>query len=276
MRKFSSWSTVLALGLLAFGAKVTVVEATRTYAQSNISGDIVGTVTDPTGAVVANATVTLKSQDTGATSATVTSNTGAFRFPLLKPGTYTVTAMEAGFESTTMTLTVATGQISQGDIRLKIGQGTQIVEVTAQEPLLHTDNAQLSTSFEMEEIQSLPNPGNDLTFVAQTAPGAVMNTQSGYGNFSVYGLPGTSNTYTVNGGYENDPYLNVNNSGATNLLLGNNDISEVSVITNAHDASFGGLGGAQVKEISPSGSRKFHGNATYSWDCPGRNANSWF
>ena len=137
--------------------------------------------------------------------------------------------------------------------------------MTAIESLLHTDNAQMSTTFDMESVQQLPNPGNDLTFVAQTSPGAVMNTQSGYGNFSVYGLPGTSNTFTVNGGYENDPYLNVNNSGATNLLLGNNDISQVSVITNAYDAAFGGLGGAQVNQISRSGTNHFHGNASYWW-----------
>ncbi len=80
-----------------------------------------------------------------------------------------------------------------------------------------------------------------------------MNTQGGYGNFSVFGLPATSNTFTVNGGYENDPFLNLNNSGATNLLLGNNDIADVTVTSNAYDAAFGGLGGAQIT--------KFHGRA---------------
>ncbi|MGA9671513.1 MAG: carboxypeptidase regulatory-like domain-containing protein [Terracidiphilus sp.] len=266
----------LALSLLTITGLVANTTAPVAYAQSNISGDIVGTVTDSSGAVVTNATVTLKSQDTGASSVTVTSGTGSYRFPLLKPGTYKVTATEAGFQSSVLTVTVASGQISQGDIGLTIGKASQVIVVSETEPLLHTDSAQLSTSFEMEEVQSLPNPGNDLTFVAQTAPGAVMNTQSGYGNFSVFGLPGTSNTFTVNGGYENDPYLNVNNSGATNLLLGNNDISEVSVTTNAYDASFGGLGGAQVNEISRSGSQKYHGNATYWWNGSAMNANSWF
>ncbi len=276
MRIFQLKSALLAMGLLIGAGYVAVSLAPAAYGQSNISGDIVGTVTDSSGAVVTNATVTLKNEDTGAASVSTTGDTGAYRFPLLKPGKYSVSVAAAGFQSSTVNVTVATGQITQGDVRLTVGQGIQTVEVTSSEPLLHTDNAQMSTSFEMEEIQSLPNPGNDLTFIAQTTPGAVMNTQSGYGNFSVFGLPGTSNTYTVNGGYENDPYLNVNNSGATNLLLGNNDISEVSVITNAYDATFGGMGGAQVNEISRSGANKFHGNATYWWNGRVMNANSWF
>jgi hypothetical protein len=73
--------------------------------------------------------------------------------------------------------------------------------------LLHVDDAQLSTAFTEEQIQTLPNPGNDLTFIAQTAAGSVMNTQSEYGNFSSYGLPGTANSFTINGGYDNDPFL---------------------------------------------------------------------
>jgi hypothetical protein len=267
--------------VLAFALMMPVALAFLTLpqplkAQSNISGDISGTVTDASGAALPNAEVTLTSQATGATSVTLANSTGGYRFPLLKPGAYKVTVKATGFQSSTLTLTVSTGQIAEGDIKLTVGQASETVEVSATESLLHTDNAQISTTFDLESVQQLPNPGNDLTFVAQTAPGAVMNTQSGYGNFSVYGLPGTSNTFTVNGGYENDPYLNVNNSGATNLLLGNNDISQVSVITNAYDAAFGGLGGAQVNQISRSGSQKFHGNATYWWNGAVMNANSWF
>ncbi|MGC2502285.1 MAG: hypothetical protein WA400_09185, partial [Silvibacterium sp.] len=156
------------------------------------------------------------------------------------------------------------------------GSASQTVEVTAAAPILHTEAADLSTTFSMEQVQSLPNPGNDLTFVAQTAPGTVMNTGSGYGNFSAFGLPATSNTFTVNGGYENDPFLNVNNSGASNLLLGNNDVSDVSVISNAYNASFGGLGGAQINESTRSGSNTFHGNASYWWNGSSLNANDFF
>ena len=245
-------------------------------AQSIISGDLAGTVTDPTGAAVPGAKVTVTSKLTGAIKTTTTNADGSYRVPLLEPGDYTVTVTAQGFEQSSLPISITIGNVAPGDVRLTVGSASQTVEVTGTAPLLHTEAADLSTSFTMQQVQNLPNPGNDLTFVAQTAPGTVMNTQSGYGNFSAFGLPATSNTFTVNGGYENDPFLNVNNSGASNLLLGNNDVSDVSVISNAYNASFGGLGGAQINEITRSGSNKFHGNVGYWWNGSVMNANNFF
>ena len=226
---------------------------------------------------MSGARVTVKSQATDATKVVTTSNSGTYRVSLLTPGKYTITATAAGFDTTATTADVAIGQINTQDIQLSVGTSTTTVEVTGSEvPLLHTENANIATTFDMQQVQTLPNPGNDLTFVAQTAPGVVMNTQSGYGNFSAFGLPATSNTFTVNGGYENDPFLNVNNSGATNLLLGNNDVSDVSVVSNAYSVEYGGLGGAQINETTRSGSNKIHGNATYWWNGRIMNANSYF
>ena len=85
-----------------------------------------------------------------------------------------------------------------------------------------------------------------------------------------------SNTFTINGMYENDPFLNLNNSGATNLLLGNNMIASVTVVSNAYGAQYGGLGGAQVNEITKSGTNQFHGNAAYWWNGRVMNANGYF
>lgn len=245
-------------------------------AQTIISGDISGTVTDPTGAAVPNATVTVTSKATGVAETVSTNAAGDYRVPLLKPGEYTEVVKANGFQQASLDISVTQGTVSSGNVRLTVGSQSQTVEVTAAAPILHTDSADLSTVFSMEQVQSLPNPGQDLTFVAQTAPGSVMNTESGYGNFSAFGLPATSNTFTVNGGYLNDPFLNVNNSGATNLLLGNNDISDVSVVSNAYDASYGGLGGTQINETSRSGGNHFHGNASYFWNGRILNANDFF
>lgn len=246
------------------------------FAQTNISGDIVGAVTDPTGAAVSNAQVEVTSGATAQVKSITTGTNGQYRVPLLPPGAYKVTITAPGFDTSAFTVTVTAGTSTSGDARLTVGQSTTTINVTAEASLLHTDDAQVSTTFDMQQVQNLPNPGNDLTFVAQTSPGAVMNTQGGYGNFAVFGLPATSNTFTINGGYLNDPFLNVNNSGATNLLLGNNDVSDVTVVSNAYDASFGGLGGAQVNQISRAGSNKFHGNASYWWNGRIMNANNWF
>ena len=245
-------------------------------AQSLISGNIAGTVTDATGAAVPNATVTVTSKASGGVQTAVSNGTGGFHVPLLEPGDYTLAVTAQGFQQTTTTVSVSAGTVTTANVSLTVGSASQTIQVTASAPLLNTQAADLSTTFTQQQVQGLPNPGNDLTFVAQTAPGTVMNTQSGYGNFSSFGLPATSNTFTVNGGYENDPFLNVNNSGATNLLLGNNDVSDVTVISNPYNASFGGLGGAQINEITRSGTNKFHGNAAYWWNGSSMNANNFF
>ncbi len=281
MKKISSlfapaWNR-FAQGILVLGLLVAGASQARLYAQSNISGDISGVITDPTGKAVVGAQVTVKSQATDATKVTTTGPTGAYRVSLLSPGTYTVTATAPGFETTSSTVAVSAGIVNDQDLQLSVGSGATTVEVTGTEvPLLHTEDANITTTFDMQQVKNLPNPGNDLTFIAQTSPGAVMNTQGGYGNFAIFGLPATSNTFTVNGGYKNDPFLNLNNSGATNLLLGNNDVGSVTVISNAYGAQYGGLGGSQVNEISRSGTNRFHGDATWWWNGSYLNANDYF
>jgi hypothetical protein len=266
-----------ALALMIVAGFSTVCISPTAYSQSNISGDLSGTVADASGATVPNAQVTVTSVERGNSKVVTTDAQGNFRVPLLSPGKYNVSVAAPGFATATAQSTVSAGVTTPLNFKLTVGQTTTTVEVTADAAqLLHVDDAQISTTFDLQQIQMMPNPGNDLTFVAQTAPGAVMNTQGGYGNFSTNGLPATSNTFTVNGGYEGDPYLNLNNSGATNLLLGNNDVDTVTVTTNSYDAAFGGLGGAQVNEISRSGSNRWHGNLGYWWNGRAMNANSYF
>lgn len=277
MRFLRLQHAALALSLLVFAGFLVNTSAPLLYAQSNISGDVTGTVTDASGAALPNAQVTVTSLEKGQAKTVVTDHVGDYRVPLLSPGKYEVKVSAKGFDTGVVQVTVAAGTITPVNIALSIGQTSTTVEVNSGEiAVLHVDDAQISTSFDLQQLQNLPNPGGDLTFVAQTTPGAVMNTQSGYGNFAINGLPGTSNTFTVNGGYEGDPYLNLNNSGATNLLLGSNDIDSVTVTTNSYDAAFGGLGGAQVNQISRSGGNNWHGNLDYLWNGRVMNANSWF
>jgi hypothetical protein len=122
----------------------------------------------------------------------------------------------------------------------------------------------------------LPTAGGDITNVAFTAPGAVVNVTGGYGNFTVNGLPATSNLFTINGENDMDPYFNINNSGATNLTIGQNEIQEASVISNPYAGQYGQLAGAQVTYVTKSGTNSFHGNAVYLWNGRYLNANDWF
>jgi hypothetical protein len=270
-------NAVLGMSLLAVMGLVVNTTAPLAFGQTNTTGDVAGLVADSSGAIVPGATLTLTSLATGAARSTTSNSSGEYRFSQLPPGRYSLSVTASGFEKSKQTLDVSQGAIAPANVALTVGKASETVEVSAGEvPMIHTDDAQISTTFTQQQVQNLPNPGNDLTFVAQTAPGSVMNTQGGYGNFSSFGLPGTANTFTVNGGYYDDPFLNVNNSGATNLTLGNNDVASVTVTSNAYNASFGGLGGAQVSEISRSGGNKFHGNAAYWWNGRAMNADDYF
>ncbi len=245
-------------------------------AQSTITGAINGTVTDASGAVLPNVDVHLKSVDRGNTSSTKSNAQGAFQFQLLEPGTYTITVTAPSFKTFSETTTVSVSSTTIVNAKLEVGAAGTTVEVSGEAPLLQTESAEISTTFNAREISEVPNPGNDLTFVAQTAAGSVMNTGMGYGNFSNFGLSASSNLFTLNGMYDNDPFLNVNDSGATNLLLGNNEVQEATVVTNGYSGQYGGFVGANVNYITKSGSNNWHGNANYWWNGRVMNANDYF
>ena len=195
---------------------------------------------------------------------------------MLPPGSYTSALRAQGFSKADTTVSVNVGQATIGDVKMAVGASSQTVEVTSAAPLVQADNADLSTNFNQTMIANQPNGGNDITYVAQTAPGVTMNTGQGYGNFSSYGLPSTSNLFTVNGENDMDPYLNLNNSGATNLTLGKNDIQEATVVNNAYSGQYGQQAGAQVSYVTKSGTNQYHGNAEYWWTGRAMDANDWF
>jgi hypothetical protein len=247
-------------------------------AQTTTSGDISGTVTDPSNAVISGATVTCQSTDYGTTDTTKTGSTGAFRIPSLKPGNYRISVTQSGFRTIVETAIVAIGQVTTVNLKLQLGQSSETVEVSGAAPLIQTEDANISTSFSPKQLDLLPNGGNDLSAVAQTAPGVLINSSSGggYGNFNAFGLPATANLFTVNGNDENDPYLNLNNSGATNLLLGKNEVSETAVVSNGYTGQYGRQAGAQVDYATKSGTNDWHGNAMYWYNTASFNANDWF
>jgi hypothetical protein len=262
--------------LVAFFAALLLLPSI-VMAQSEVTGGINGTVTDPSGAVIAGAAVTLTSPATGTTLSTESAATGAYSFGLVKPGTYTLTFSKSGFKQTSEPVNVELGQTLMFNAKLELGSGSITVEVTGQGAMLQTENANISTSIETAAIENLPNPGGDLSNIAQTAPGVTMNTSgSGYGNFSAFGLPGTANLFTINGNDYNDPFLNLNNSGASNLLLGSNEIQEVSVISNAYTGQYGRQAGAQIDYATKSGGNAFHGDAVYYYNAGGMNAGDYF
>src|SRR5579864_1712990 len=172
-----SFTLSLRIVLTLFAASVLLLP-TGLLAQSLTSGDVTGTVLDPSGAAVPNATVTLKNNDTGGTQTTNTTSTGAYRFHLLNPGNYTVSAAATDFQGRAQNVSVAVGQTSTVNMQMQLASASQTVEVTAQAGVIQTDNGNVSTTISPEIVSNMPNPGNDLTYYVQTAPGATMNTQA--------------------------------------------------------------------------------------------------
>jgi Carboxypeptidase regulatory-like domain len=244
------------------------------FGQSLTTGNITGTVLDPSHAVVPGAAVTLKGLDTGSTASTTTNSNGGYSFSLLKPGHYQITVKQAGFAEVQQTAQVEVGQTSNVEIDLSVAKGTETIEVSGTAPLINTEPSN-NTAFTQEEVAQLPSAGGDITNIADTAPGVVVNGTGGYGNFTANGMPATSNLFTVNGENDMDPYFNINNSGASNLTLGQNEIAEATVITNPYGGQYGQLAGAQISYVTKSGTNTFHGNAMYWWNGRLLNANDW-
>jgi hypothetical protein len=238
-------------GALAFAVAVAFLHVPYAPAQSLTTGGIAGVVTDPTGAVVPHASVTATEIGTGSERTVTTQNDGTYSLGLLEPSQYSVKVTASGFRSAEQgPVTVALSATTSLNIKLEVGQASQTVEVSGAAPLIETSNPNTTTNVTGTQLASLPNPGNDLSYVAQVAPGAVMNTSGGYGNMEFNGLPATSTNFSIDGMDANDPFLNLNNSGATNLQLGLNAVQEASVNTLSFSVDQGRQGAAQVNFIS--------------------------
>ncbi len=263
----------LALSFLVF----TLIFSGTAAAQSLTTGGVAGTVLDPSGAAVPNATVHLKNNETGVTQNTTANSTGAYRFPFLNPGSYEVTVEAQGFATSAVhAATVTVGQSSTVNVQLQVATASTTVEVSGVGNVIQTESGNVSTTISPQIVSNIPNPGNDLTYYIQIAPGATMNTEAGYGNAAIFGISGTSNYFTVNGMSENDPFFNISNSDATNLLLGMNDIETTTVTNNGYSGEYGTLAGANVNYVTKSGTNKIHGNLEYFWNGSALNANNWF
>src|ERR1700732_4782654 len=125
---------------------LTSLFAMQVVGQTIVTGDITGTVTDPSGAVVLGAEITLKSATEGTTVTTTTNASGGFRFALLKPSDYRLMIAQKGFKSIVQTVQVAIGQITTVDVRLELGSQNETIEVTGAAALLQTETANIATS----------------------------------------------------------------------------------------------------------------------------------
>jgi outer membrane receptor protein involved in Fe transport len=277
MRFFRLRKAALALSLASATAFAVVTAATVARAQTETTGALSGSVVDQTGAVVPGATVTVTDPSTNAVQTVVSNAEGHYVVGLLKPGPRKVNASAAGLQSDTIEVSVVLGTTVSQDIKVTPKGDKTIVEVTSTTlPLVDTQNVALATSFNEQQIQELPTPGGDVTTVAFTAPGVVVNAGGAYGNFSSDGLPGISNLFVLNGFDNQDPFLNLNNSGSSNLTLGQGELAEATVVQNGYNSQYGRAAGAIINYTTKSGGNVFHGMADYNYNGTVMNANGWF
>src|SRR3984885_14890338 len=196
------------LGLIL--AVVASVPPSEAVAQGETTSAIVGQVRDTTNAVVPGATVAIANLETGLRRTAKTDDAGRFNFPQLKPGVYSVKAEAEGFESrTNESVSAGLGQRQTVTFTLTLAAANGEVTVNGQAPLVSPDNPNTSTTLNAVALENQPNPGGDMTYPLQFAPGALMNTAgssndfvggtNGYGNVQFNGLPALANGYIVDG-----------------------------------------------------------------------------
>src|ERR1700722_18397793 len=266
----------IARAALIFLLMLTMVNMRLLWGQSGTSSGLAGSVLDKSGAAIPRAQVMATEIDTGSVRVVQSNQEGRYLFSQVNPGTYRidVRAERFGAGQSQPTL-VSVGETATVNFTLVPAAISQSVEVTGQAGLMSLENPNTSTTLEAKTIKNLPNPGQDLTYVAQFAQGALMNTAGssndakaagGYGNVEFNGLPATSNGYILDGFDANDPFLGLNIGLSTNLVIGLDALQEATVNTNSYSVDQGRYGASQVNYFTKSGANQFHGDAYEIWN----------
>jgi hypothetical protein len=253
-----------ALLVLASGALLTAQNVVT-------SGSLSGRVTDQTGAVVAGASVAVQSLGTGVQQSAETSHSGLYRFPVLTPGTYTITASRNGFRDVQALARVRVGNTTSQDIKLQVGASGDTVKVIGTTPLLRPEESSVSTVIDRSLIEELPLNGRKYTDFMALTPNSSYDGDTGLvsiagqqgGEDSGYANGNGSNAFTVDGSNATSSYFaDIVGRNRIPYLYGENVIQEFQVAVSPYTAVYGG-GAGFVNAVTRSGSNAFHGSAFY-------------
>lgn len=273
MRLTPTYRTVVVL----VGAALLAVHA---QSQTTTSGALSGVVIDQTNAVVPDAVVEIKDIAQGTTRSAKTDGEGVYQFSFLRPGRYALKIRHSGFQEERKSITIQVGPPATVNVSLEVATTSSELTVTDDAPIIQAETADVSVTMNQKQVSEVPNPGNDLTYIAQTAPGVVMNTDNGgagyLAKFSILGMPGYSYAFTVDGISITNNYINSVRGGPLGLTLGANQTEEATVVTSAYSGQFGGAAGGNINYVTKSGGNAFHGNAQYYWNGSVLDANDWF
>src|SRR5438270_3758736 len=250
-----------------------IVLTSATLFAQTFRGTILGTVTDPSGAVVSGAKVTAKNMATGLERTTQTSADGSYSIPELPLGTYTVTVTQSGFQTAVTTgVAVDVATERRVDVQLKTGQVSETVEVSGEAlPQVETTTDTLGGTFTASTVKDLPVNGRDYQKLIYLTPGIsgspdqITDSPGSFGVFSMNGARGRSNNFLLDGtdmndGYRNDPAINeAGVFGTPATILPIDSVAELRVISN-FEAEYGRNAGAVVNIVTKSGTNQLHGS----------------
>ena len=229
---------------------------------------VFGTITDPTGAVIADAQVTVSSKSTGLKRVTPTDIRGRYRLVGLPPGVYIVRAQKENFQPQVIEgIALSSGAAIVINMSLRVGAVPQDVTVTA-DVAIDTTTSTVSGAIAERSLTDLPLNGRDLFKTAILQPGVAPTPSSApsllsngkAGQVSVNGMRPTWTNVLIDGMDANDPVFGFSPAGASGLFLGLNGLTEVRVLTQTFDADYGTNGGGVIEAVTKSGSNQFHGS----------------
>jgi hypothetical protein len=292
----TSIRSLLRFGKLALVTSfVLAVASLSAHAQFRTS--VQGVVTDPDGAVIPKATLTLKDNQTNETVVRVSDSAGVFNFNALPADTFTLTVVSPGFQKKTLNnLQFIPEQPNSITVKLALGVATDTVTVDASTaPAVDTETSNIGGTISDNDINHYPSMNRDVFTLTQLAPGVISDGSQGAGG-GVYGTPGNQGPGgSGNGGQfptENGPQANANGQqyetngisidgistvsavwGGTSVITPTEDsIANVRIVTNDYDAENSRFSGAQTLVTSKSGTNQFHGSAYLAIHRPGLNA----
>src|SRR6267378_2588714 len=272
MKRVLRGGNLLPLSLSVIAIAVLVLSFLSQPAKAdNLYARIQGTVTDPTGAVLAGVKLTATNVGTNISYATESQADGHFVFLNLPNGTYRVTATSSGFRTYTATgITLVLDQVYVLPIKMELGQISEQVLVEANNVQVETSNTQLGTVINGDTIVDMPLAGRNWTQLQLLQPG-VMASSDRFGTYSTNGSQSQQNSFLINGQDSNDLPLN------TPLIIPSPDaIAEFNMVTNTINPEYGRNSGAILNAVIRSGTNSFHGSAFDFYRDTNLNARNFF
>jgi hypothetical protein len=272
--------------MIRFQAALLFFFAFGVYGQTASTGQLVGEVTDPSGAAIPGAGITAKEMATGATRTVTTDRLGHYVVPLLPPGAYSLTATATGFAtSAANNITVPAATSTTLNLQLAVGSAQQTVTVESNSEMLQTENSALGQTTDTTTVTSLPLTSRNFTEILQLNPGVASNLPNaaslgkGTVDVNVNGARVSDNGYQLDG----QDALNLQVQGSAGILaesgvsIPNPDaIEEFRVQTGAYDASYGRSAGGNVDLVTKTGTNQFHGDIFEFLRNTDLNANDFF